>query len=376
MKQRVMLAIALAGEPDLLLADEPTTALDVSTQAQILALLRAEQQRRGMGMLFITHDLAVAYQVADTLVVMKDGAVVEAGSRAAIFENPVQPYTRHLFAVSPRIDPVAAGLPPTGHAALLRVSGLEVRFARRRGLLRQRVPDIAAVDNVDLEVGTGETLAVVGESGSGKTTLGRGILRLVAARGTVEFAGRDLLQLGGEAMRRARRDIQIVFQDPFASMNPRLTVRQIVEEGMRAQWPERTATTRAERVASLLQQVGLEAAAMERFPHEFSGGQRQRISIARALAVEPKLLICDEPTSALDVSVQAQILALLRALQNEMGLAYLFITHNLGVVAQIAHRVAVMHEGRIVEAGTTRQVLLSPQHAYTRQLLAAVPRLP
>lgn len=378
MKQRVMVAIALAGEPDLLLADEPTTALDVSTQAQILELLRREQQRRGMGMLFITHDLAVAHQVGDELVVMRHGAVVEQGAKATIFARPTADYTRHLFAVSPRLAPDDAPTPLAVDApALLNVRQLSVEFTRRTGLLRRAGGRITAVNDVDLDIRIGETLAVVGESGSGKTTLGRGVLRLVpVSGGRVEFAGDDLLLLAPSALRRARRELQVVFQDPYASMNPRMTVREIIEEGMIAQGIGLDAADRRTRVTQLLQQVGLDAGAMSRHPHEFSGGQRQRISIARALAVEPRLIVCDEPTSALDVSVQAQILALLRGLQSRLGLSYLFITHNLGVVSQLAHRVAVMHRGRIVETGPTGKVLFAPEHPYTKHLLAAVPRLP
>ncbi len=379
MKQRVMLAIALAGEPELLIADEPTTALDVSTQAQILTLLQREQQQRGMGMLFITHDLAVAYQVADKLAVMKGGILVEAGSRAEIFSAPTQAYTKHLLAVSPRIEsavvPVSRTI--TTDPPLLEIKGLSVTFPIRRGLFKRVVAQFSAVNALDLSVQAGETVAVVGESGSGKTSLGRSVLRLLeASAGTVSFLGQDFFRLNPAQLRHARRDLQIVFQDPYAAMNPRLTVQQIIEEGMVSLGIGGNARARITRVEQLLNLVGLEPHFRLRFPHEFSGGQRQRISIARALAVEPKLLVCDEPTSALDVSVQAQILDLLRSLQDEMGLAYLFITHNLGVVAQIAHRVVVMHHGSIVESGTTQQVLFTPTHAYTQSLLAAVPRLP
>lgn len=385
MKQRVMLAIALAGEPDLLIADEPTTALDVSTQAQILKLLQREQQQRGMGMLFITHDLAVAHQVADTLAVMKAGILVEEGPRERLFSQPLHAYTQHLLAVSPRIDPTVGPKPIATLATvasvssppLLEIKGLCVQFPIRRGFFKRVVAQFAAVKDINLTVHAGETVAVVGESGSGKTSLGRGVLRLLdVAAGTVCFQGQDLFKLDREHMRRARRDLQIVFQDPFASMNPRLTVQQIIDEGMVSQGLGGSSRERLRRIEKLLSQVGLDPMSISRFPHEFSGGQRQRICIARALAVEPKLLVCDEPTSALDVSVQAQILDLLKSLQDEMGLAYLFITHNLGVVAQIAHRVVVMHQGSIVEAGTTQEVLFAPTHAYTQGLLAAVPRLP
>lgn len=378
MKQRVMIAIALAAEPDLLIADEPTTALDVSTQAQILDLLQAAQRERGMAMLFITHDLAVAHRMADNLVVMKEGRVVEQGGREAIFSAPAHYYTRHLFAVSPRLSPTALPVPPmTVGDPLLSVHDLNVRFPLRGSRWWMRKREFAAVMDANLEVHAGETVAVVGESGSGKTTLGRTLLRLQRAEsGRVVFLGQDLFAMPAESLRRARRELQVVFQDPFASMNPRMTVQQIIEEGLVAQnlLPEPGA--RRGRVARLLEKVGLDPAWHARFPHEFSGGQRQRISIARALAVEPRLIICDEPTSALDVSVQAQILALLRSLQDENGLAYLFITHNLGVVAQLAHRVLVMHQGRIVESGSAREVLFDPRQDYTRALIAAVPSLP
>ena len=377
MKQRVMLAIALAGEPELLLADEPTTALDVSTQAQILALLRTVQRERGMGMLFITHDLAVARQMADHLVVMQNGRVVEQGAAESVLAAPTSPYTRALLDACPRLQegrgpaPLAADAP-----VILSVHGMTLRHTPAARWFGARRADAPTVVDASLEVRAGETLAVVGESGSGKTTLGRGILRLLAAeQGRVSFLGRDLLALAPRALRAARRELQVVFQDPYAAMNPRLTVQAIVEEGLLAQGLMPDATLRARRVAELLGQVGLEPAAASRYPHEFSGGQRQRISIARALAVSPRLIVCDEPTSALDVSVQSQVLALLRKLQIDHGLAYLFITHNLAVVAEMAHRVVVMSGGRLVETGPMEEVLFAPREPYTRALLAAVPRL-
>ena len=379
MKQRVMLAIALAGEPAYLIADEPTTALDVTLQAQVLTLLREQQLARQMGMLFITHDLAVAHQIADTIAVMKDGQIVEVGTREQIFHAPQADYTRQLLAASPRLGGAPLPALPTARAAvpLLEVVALNIRFPIRGGLFRRTTDTLHAVNNVSLTLAEGETLALVGESGSGKTTLGRGIVQLIdGSTGEVRLRGAALAELSREALRQRRRDFQIVFQDPYASMNPRLTVHAIIEEGMVAQGVGGGRTERRARLTQLMQQVGLEPAMLERYPHEFSGGQRQRICIARALAVEPKLLICDEPTSALDVSVQAQILTLLRELQLNLGLAYVFITHNLAVVASIAHRVAVMYQGQIVEIGPVNDVLYSPQHPYTRQLLAAVPRLP
>lgn len=377
MKQRVMIAIALAGEPELLLADEPTTALDVSTQAQILSLLRQVQAERGMGMLFITHDLAVARQMADSLVVMQGGQVLEHGDAAAIFANPDATYTRSLLAASPRLELGRGPAPPALDApVILEVEDLTVRYAKPWRIFARYHRNPPAVANASLQVRAGETLAVVGESGSGKTTLGRGILRLLAVdRGSVSFLGRDFLALSPAQLRAARRDLQVIFQDPYASMNPRFTVQAVIEEGLRAQGLLTEPGARAACVARLLQQVGLEPASAARYPHEFSGGQRQRISIARALALSPRLIVCDEPTSALDVSVQTQVLALLKELQVELSLAYLFITHNLAVVAEIAHRVAVMQGGRIVESGPMEQVLFAPRHPYTRALLAAVPRL-
>ena len=375
MKQRAMIAIALAGEPELLIADEPTTALDVTLQAQILALLKAEQQRRGMGMLFITHDFGVAWQVADRVAVLQAGRLVESAPREEFYRAPRHAYSRALFAALPRLERRPVVLPPaTGPTPLLEVEDLRVRFPIRRGILRRTVDYVRAVDGVSFTLAAGETLAIVGESGSGKTTLGRGILRLLPlAGGSVRFRGEDLARLSGAELRRRRRHLQIVFQDSYAAMNPRMLVGDIIQEGMRAQGIGATRQARETRVAELLRQVGLDAAHARRYPHEFSGGQRQRICIARALAVEPALIVCDEPTSALDVSVQAQILELLRDLQQRLGLAFLFITHNLGVVAQLAHRVAVMHQGVVVESGPVGEVLFAPRHPYTRQLLAAVP---
>ena len=377
MKQRVMLAIALAAEPDLLIADEPTTALDVTLQAQVLTLLQAEQKRRGMGMLFITHDLGVAAQVADRIVVMQAGSIVETTDRAAFTGSPAHPYTRRLFEAMPRLVPQPKPALPAEAATLLEVQDMRISFPIRRGVFRRVVDEVRAVDGVSWTLRAGETLAVVGESGSGKTTMGRGVLQLLPlAGGEVRHRGVDLRTLDAEALRRRRRQLQVVFQDPYAAMNPRMLVADILAEGMVAQGLRTGPGERAARVAELLAQVGLEPAHAGRYPHEFSGGQRQRICIARALAVEPEVLVCDEPTSALDVSVQAQILDLLQALQQELGLAYLFITHNLGVVARIAHRVAVMQRGVIVEQGPVEDVLFAPRHPYTQALVAAVPRAP
>ena len=377
MKQRVMIAMALAADPRLLIADEPTTALDVTIQAQVLALIKAEQKRRGMGILFITHDLAVAYQIADRVLVMRHGQLVESGTRDAFYADPQHAYSRQLFDALPSWDKrLREGHAPSLKATqpLLKVRDLAIEFPIRRGLFKRVVAAVRAVDGVSLAIETGRTLAVVGESGCGKTTMGKGILRLTPlAGGSVEFGGVNLATLDAATMRRYRAQLQVVFQDPVASMNPRMMVGDIIKEGMLAQNIGASTAERDRRVAELLEQVGLELSHARRYPHEFSGGQRQRICIARALAVEPRLLICDEPTSALDVSVQAQILALLRDLQERLGLSYLFVTHNIGVVAYIAHHVAVMQSGRIVEQGTVDDVLHRPQHDYTRQLLAAVP---
>jgi ABC-type microcin C transport system duplicated ATPase subunit YejF len=377
MKQRAMIAIALAGEPDLLIADEPTTALDVTLQAQILDLLQAEQRRRGMGMLFITHDFGVAWQVADRVAVLKAGRLVESAPREAFYRAPQHAYSKALFAALPKLERRATTAAPVAAAPLLEVRDLSVEFPVRKGVFRRVVDRVRVVDGVSLSIAEGETLAVVGESGSGKTTMGRGILRLLPlAGGSVRFRGEDLARLSAAELRRRRRHLQIVFQDSYAAMNPRMLVGDIVAEGMVVQGLGGSRAARAARVADLLTQVGLEPRHSARYPHEFSGGQRQRICIARALAVEPKLIVCDEPTSALDVSVQAQILDLLRDLQQRLDLSFLFITHNLGIVAQLAHRVAVMHHGRIVEQGPVGQVLFAPAHEYTRQLLAAVPKIP
>ncbi len=379
MKQRVMTAIALSGDPGLLIADEPTTALDVTIQAQVLDLIRAIQRERNMGILFITHDLAVAHRVADRVVVMKEGRIVESGTRDAFYSAPQHAYSKQLFAALPSWEKrVQEGnAPDTGaRDTILTVRDLKVWFPIRRGVFRRTVGYVKAVDGVDLAVEQGRTLAVVGESGSGKTTMGKGILQLLdEADGHVEYQGQDLAALDAATLRRYRSDLQVIFQDPYSSMNPRMMVGDIIKEGMLAQGIGADRAARDRRVAELLDQVGLEQAHALRYPHEFSGGQRQRICIARALAVDPRLIVCDEPTSALDVSVQAQILDLLRDLQQRLGLTYLFVTHNIGVVAYLAHRVAVMYQGRIVEHGDVEQVLHRPQHEYTRRLLAAVPTI-
>jgi peptide/nickel transport system ATP-binding protein len=447
MKQRVMIALALAAEPALLVADEPTTALDVTIQAQVLALLRDLQQRMGMSILLITHDLGIVSGMAHRVAVMYAGEIVEVAAREAFFRAPQHPYSRKLFDALPEsgkrgsqlsvipgqvpslggtfagcrfvdrcdaatercraeapgwttigaghavrchlreaapapqraayVAPASADSAPRSAAAtLLEVRDLAVHFPLRKGLLKRIVGHVRAVDGVSFDVPAGRTLALVGESGCGKTTVGKALLQLVRpTAGEVRFDGHDLCALSGADLRRRRKDVQIVFQDPFASLNPRMRVADILAEGMTSLDVLADDAARRARVGELLQQVGLPAEAASRYPHEFSGGQRQRIAIARALSVEPRLLVCDEPTSALDVSVQAQILNLLKRLQAEMGLAYLFITHNMAVVEYLADEVAVMYLGRIVESGTVDEILRAPKHPYTRALLAAVPTI-
>ncbi|NKB47552.1 MAG: dipeptide ABC transporter ATP-binding protein [Legionellales bacterium] len=445
MKQRVMIAMALAGQPKLLIADEPTTALDATIQAQILELLQHLQQQRQMAMLFITHDLNVVRRMADQVGVMYAGHLVEQASLSDFLQQPAHPYSRQLFASLPTLDkrhqwlnvikgnvpmltqpfvgcrfasrcpwvmPVCQTQAPPWYEQskshwvrchlfdpagdqpvmmenhiepshlksqtfteqpVLRVEQLRVYFPIRKGIFKRTVGYIKAVDGIDFILRQGETLALVGESGSGKTTTGRGILQLVPlTQGSVYYQNQDVSQLRGTKLHWLRRQVQMVMQDPFSSMNPRLLIEQIIAEGMDAHRLYLDKTVRRQRLHELLDQVGLAKTSLQRYPHEFSGGQRQRIAIARALAVNPQLIICDEPTSALDVSVQAQILNLLAQLQQELGLTYLFITHNLNVVGYLADRVAVMQAGRLVEEGLTQQILTQPQHHYTQQLIQAV----
>ena len=453
-KQRVMIAMTLAAEPDYLIADEPTTALDVTIQAQILDLLRDLQKERGLGVLLITHDLAVVSGMAQQVALMYAGQIIEVAPAAEFFSSPKHPYARLLLQALPdaakRGEPLAAiagTVPPLwsdfvgcrfaprcdrvleachntlpelttegpqhevrcllftaeGRAAapvklpvaviasaprepvaadalpLLDVKHLSVRFALKRSVLSGGKAAFNAVDDVSFRIDAGRTLALVGESGCGKTTSGKAIVQLLRRQAVIEgqalLDGQDLFSLDGAALLNARRSVQIIFQDPFASLNPRMRVHEVLEEGLIALRPELDATARRQKLELLLDQVGLSRDALARWPHEFSGGQRQRIAIARALAVEPRLIVCDEPTSALDVSVQAQILNLLRDLQRERGLSFLFITHNIGVVEYIADDVAVMQAGRIVESGSAAAVLDAPQQGYTQRLLAAVPRL-
>jgi peptide/nickel transport system ATP-binding protein len=376
-KQRVMIAAALAADPEVLIADEPTTALDVTIQAQILELLAKLQAERQMAILFITHDLGIVWKMAQRVAVMYAGKIVEVASREEFFRAPQHPYSRKLFAALPERLPgrVSDGAPADA-PVLAEARDLKVWFPIRKGVFKRVVGHVRAVDGVSLAVRAGRTLALVGESGSGKTTAGKAMLRLIEPTGgTTSFGGVDLSSLSRGALREYRRRMQIVFQDPYASLNPRMRVADILAEGMKSLGVGASDAERAARMAELLDQVGLPREALARYPHEFSGGQRQRIAIARALAVEPRLIVCDEPTSALDVSVQAQILNLLKSLQERLGIAYLFITHNIAVVDYLAHEVAVMHHGRIVEHGPVDQVLRAPTHPYTRQLLAAVPEI-
>jgi len=376
MRQRVMIAIALAGEPELVIADEPTTALDVTIQAQVLALLKELQQRNGMALWLITHDFGIVSEIADHVAVMQKGKLVEQAECSRFFSHPQHPYTLELFKAVPSIDHCQRQEEDVTKGVLLKLDRFKVFYPIRKGLLKKVVDHVRAVDEVSFELKKGETLALVGESGCGKTTLGKGLLQLIPnSGGTVQFDDLDLNSLSQRELRQARRKLQIIFQDPFSSMNPRMLVGEIIAEGMKALNGELSEEARRKRVEKLLSQVGLPAESRLRYPHEFSGGQRQRICIARALAVNPELIVCDEPTSALDVSVQAQIIKLLKTLQKEKGLSYLFISHDLAVVAEIAHRVAVMKEGRIVEIGETEQVLKNPQHPYTKTLISAVPKL-
>jgi peptide/nickel transport system ATP-binding protein len=381
MKQRIMIAIALAGDPDLLIADEPTTALDVTIQAQVLELLSKLQKDTGMAILFITHDLGVTSQLADHVAVMRQGKIVEANDKRSLFDNPEHPYTLQLFDAIPswakrQAEADDIEIDRNVEHCLLKVRDLKVHYPIKKGIFKRIVGHVRAVDGVTIDVHAGETVAVVGESGCGKTTMGKGILRLLnTTGGEVLYEGKDLSHLDAVALRQKRSEIQIVFQDPYSSMNPRMMIRDILQEGMLAQGIGETQKQRDQMSVELLEHVGLLPEHLHRYPHEFSGGQRQRICIARALVVKPKLIICDEPTSALDVSVQAQILALLRKLQKEYQLGYLFITHNISVVEYIAHYVAVMYQGKIVEQGKVEQVLMNPENNYTKELLSAVPRI-
>ncbi|MBT8155343.1 ABC transporter ATP-binding protein [Epibacterium ulvae] len=369
-RQRVMIAMALANKPDILIADEPTTALDVTIQAQILDLLAELREREGMGVLFITHDLAIVRRIADRVCVMKDGEIVETGPTAEIFTNPQHPYTQKLLAAEPSgiPDPVPEDAPE-----IVAAQDLKVWFPIQRGLLRKTVGHIKAVNPCSISIRAGETLGIVGESGSGKTTMALAIMRLIASEGAVQFEGQDLRKWSTRELRDLRKDMQIVFQDPFGALSPRMTCAQIIAEGLTVHEVDKHRNQR-ELVAEVMEEVGLDPAAMDRYPHEFSGGQRQRIAIARAMVLRPKLVVLDEPTSALDMTVQVQIVELLRDLQKRYGLAYMFISHDLNVVRAMSHSVLVMNQGDVVETGPAEAVFTAPQAAYTQSLLsAAVP---
>ena len=367
-RQRVMIAMALANEPDLLIADEPTTALDVTVQAQILKLLKELQGRLGMAMLFITHDLGIVRKIADRVCVMKDGKIVEENAVAEIFKSPQHPYTRALLAAEPH--PHALQPNPTGQI-VLKTDDLKVWFPIKRGVMRKTVGHIKAVDGVSVEVRKGETLGVVGESGSGKTTLGLAILRLISSDGPIVFMGNPLQELRFKEMRPHRRNMQIVFQDPYGSLSPRMSVSDIIQEGMWIHMPHIPRHECEKHVIKALEDVGLDPETRFRYPHEFSGGQRQRIAVARAIVLEPTFVVLDEPTSALDMLIQAQMVDLLCALQKRHDLTYMFISHDLRVVAAMSSSLMVMKEGKVVETGPAAQIFKAPKTAYTRALFAA-----
>ncbi len=368
-RQRVMIAMALANKPDILIADEPTTALDVTIQAQILELLAELKASEGMGLLFITHDLGVVRRIADKVCVMKNGEIVEAGPVSEIFDNPRHPYTQLLLSAQ------ASGVPdpvPAGAEEIVSTENLRVWFPIQQGLLKRTVGHVKAVNDSSLTVRAGETLGIVGESGSGKTTLALAIMRLIGSDGKINFDGHDVRKWSTKELRALRKDMQIVFQDPFGSLSPRMTCEQIISEGLGVHGNPDGRDTRT-LVGEVMTEVGLDPAAMDRYPHEFSGGQRQRIAIARAMILRPKLVVLDEPTSALDMTVQVQIVELLRNLQKKYGLAYLFISHDLHVVRAMSHKIMVMKTGDVVEAGASEDLFENPQTDYTRELLAAAP---
>jgi microcin C transport system ATP-binding protein len=371
-RQRVMIAMALANEPELLIADEPTTALDVTVQAQILELLAGLKARKGMSMLFITHDLGIVRKIADRVCVMTKGKIVETGPTKDIFANPQHAYTKHLLAAEPKGKPPAAN-----DAAKPVMTGKDIKvwFPIKKGFFRKTVDNVKAVDGIDVTVRAGQTLGVVGESGSGKTTLGLALARMISSTGTIRFNGSDINQLSFNAMRPLRRELQIVFQDPFGSLSPRMSVSEIIEEGLKIHEPKLTPDQRDDKVVAVLKEVGLDPATRNRYPHEFSGGQRQRVAIARAMVLNPHFVMLDEPTSALDMSVQAQVVDLLRNLQAKHDLAYLFISHDLKVIRALANDVIVMRNGKIVEAGPSEQIFERPQTDYTKALISAAFRI-
>src|SRR6266545_4595828 len=371
-RQRVMIAMALANEPDLLIADEPTTALDVTVQAQILKLLKELQQRLGMAMLFITHDLGIVRKLAETVCVMKEGKIVEQGPVERVFTAPQHPYTKALLAAEPKPDPA----PPMPDAPIVvETNDLKIWFPIKRGLLRKTVGHIKAVDGISIAVRKGETLGIVGESGSGKTTLGLAILRLISSQGMIAFLGKPITGLNFKQMRPIRRNMQVVFQDPYGSLSARMSLSDIIEEGLWVHHPKMSSDEREQKVIRALREVGLDPDTRFRYPHEFSGGQRQRIAVARAIVLEPTFIVLDEPTSALDMLIQAQIVDLLRDLQKRLDLTYLFISHDLRVVAALASSLIVMRNGKIVEQGPAADLFVRPKSDYTRALFAAAFKL-
>ncbi|MBL8708622.1 MAG: ABC transporter ATP-binding protein [Rhodospirillaceae bacterium] len=382
MRQRVMIAIALAQHPKILIADEPTTALDVTIQAQILALIRRLQAENNIAVILITHDMGVVAEMADRVLVMHQGRAVESGTAREIFQRPQEAYTQMLLAAVPRLGEMTGTILPKRAAAsvvadpvggsVVKVRNLNVRFDIKGGILQRPVKRVHAVDGISFDLGQGETLALVGESGCGKSTTGKALLNLVPWSGEIEIAGKDLAGRSRAGMKPVLRDIQMIFQDPYASLDPRMRVGDLIAEPLVIHGLA-TGSALADRVEYLIRRVGLSADQMKRYPHEFSGGQRQRICIARALSLSPRVIVADESVAALDVSIQAQVLDLLQDIQNETGISYLFISHDMAVVEQISHRVAVMYLGRFVEMGTRAQVFENPQHAYTKNLLAAVP---
>ncbi|MDE0781306.1 MAG: ABC transporter ATP-binding protein [Alphaproteobacteria bacterium] len=367
-RQRVMIAMALANEPKLLIADEPTTALDVTIQAQILELLNDLKEKFGMSMLFITHDLGIVQKMADRVCVMNQGEIVEHGPTAQIFETPSHDYTRHLLDTEPSGTALS---PDHGAPKIMQADNLKVHFPIKAGIMRRVVDHVKAVDGISLEIREGQTVGVVGESGSGKTTLGLALLRLISSDGPIEFEGQKIEGLRSRELRSLRREMQVVFQDPYGSLSPRMSIAQIIEEGLKVHKIGENAAARDEIIVTVMQEVGLDSATRHRYPHEFSGGQRQRVAIARALVLRPKFIVLDEPTSALDRSVQAQIIDLLRGLQEKYKLAYLFISHDLKVVRAISNHVIVMRDGKVIEQGPADEIFDRPTKDYTKALMAA-----